>query len=117
MRLDQATGHSPCAIRLGSLRIIRKYVYVYGADNDIAEFFRMFWDRRGGSKRNIAKGMEALFLVPRNNARAASKNRSRRSAPDNVDRTPQQVRFATARDEHIVEVPRAIRLASHCFHR
>lgn len=33
-----------------------------------------------------------------------------------VDRTPQQVRFATKRDEHLVEVPRATRLASHRFH-
>lgn len=33
-----------------------------------------------------------------------------------VDRTPQQVRFATQRDEHLVEVPRATRLASHRFH-
>ena len=29
-----------------------------------------------------------------------------------VDRTPQQVRFATQRDEHLVDVPRATRLAS-----
>ena len=33
-----------------------------------------------------------------------------------VDRTPQQVRFATQRDEHLVEVPRATRLASRCFY-
>jgi hypothetical protein len=33
-----------------------------------------------------------------------------------VDRTPQQVRFATKRDEHFDEVPRATRLASHRFH-
>jgi hypothetical protein len=33
-----------------------------------------------------------------------------------VDRTPQQVRFATKRDKHFVEVPRATRLASHRFH-
>jgi len=32
-----------------------------------------------------------------------------------VDRTPQQVRFATKRDEHLVEVPRGTRLASHRF--
>ncbi len=32
-----------------------------------------------------------------------------------VDRTPQQVRFATHRDEHLVEVPRSTRLASHRF--
>src|SRR5882762_2660535 len=33
-----------------------------------------------------------------------------------VDRTPQQVRFASQRDEHLVEVPRATRLASRRFH-
>src|ERR1700692_3523194 len=32
-----------------------------------------------------------------------------------VDRTPQQVRFATQRDEHLVEVPCATRLASRRF--
>src|SRR5882757_5822569 len=32
-----------------------------------------------------------------------------------VDRTPQQVRFATQSDEHLVEVPRATRLASRRF--
>src|SRR4051812_10291580 len=33
-----------------------------------------------------------------------------------VDRTPQQVRFATQRDEHLVEVPRATWLASRLFY-
>src|SRR4051812_20387234 len=33
-----------------------------------------------------------------------------------VDRTPQQIRFATQRDEHFVEVPRATRLASRRFY-
>jgi hypothetical protein len=32
-----------------------------------------------------------------------------------VDGTPQQVRFATKCDEHLVEMPRTIRLASRCF--
>jgi hypothetical protein len=32
-----------------------------------------------------------------------------------VDRTPQQVRFATQRDEHLVEAPSATRLASRRF--
>jgi len=32
-----------------------------------------------------------------------------------VDRTPQQVRFATQRDEHLVEVSCATRLASRRF--
>jgi hypothetical protein len=32
-----------------------------------------------------------------------------------VDRTPQQVRFATQRDEHLVEAPCATRLASRRF--
>src|SRR6202051_2590690 len=32
-----------------------------------------------------------------------------------LDRTPQQVRFATQRDEHLVEVPCATRLASRRF--
>jgi hypothetical protein len=33
-----------------------------------------------------------------------------------VDRTPQQVRFASQRDKHLVEVPRATRLASRRFY-
>src|ERR1700710_500058 len=33
-----------------------------------------------------------------------------------VDRTPQQVRFASQRDEHLVEVPRATGLAPRSFH-
>jgi hypothetical protein len=33
-----------------------------------------------------------------------------------VDRTPQRVRFATQRDEHLVEVPRANRFASRRFY-
>jgi hypothetical protein len=33
-----------------------------------------------------------------------------------VDRTPQQVRFATQRDEHLVEAPRANRFASRRFY-
>lgn len=33
-----------------------------------------------------------------------------------VDRTPQRIPFATKRDEHLVEVLRATRLASHRFH-
>jgi hypothetical protein len=31
----------------------RKYVHVYGADIDIDEFVRLFWDRRSGSKSKI----------------------------------------------------------------
>ncbi len=33
-----------------------------------------------------------------------------------VDCTPQQVRFATQGDEHLIEVPRATRLAARRFH-
>jgi hypothetical protein len=33
-----------------------------------------------------------------------------------IDRTPQRVRFATQRDEYLVEVPRATRLASRRFY-
>jgi hypothetical protein len=33
-----------------------------------------------------------------------------------VDRTPQQVRFAAQGDEHLVEVPRATRLAARGLH-
>src|SRR5260370_41273653 len=33
-----------------------------------------------------------------------------------VHRTPQQLRFATQGDEHLIEVPSATRLASRCFH-
>ena len=46
----------------------RKYVHVYGADIDIDEFVRLFWDRRSGSKSKIPKAMEAPFLVPQNDA-------------------------------------------------
>ena len=44
----------------------RKYVHVYGADIDIDEFVRLFWDRRSGSKSKIPKAMEAPFLTPQN---------------------------------------------------
>ncbi|ANB72153.1 hypothetical protein AYM40_07075 [Paraburkholderia phytofirmans OLGA172] len=33
-----------------------------------------------------------------------------------VDCTPKQLRFATQGDEHLVEVPRATRLAARRFH-
>jgi len=46
----------------------RKYMHVYGADIDIDEFVRLFWDRRSGSKSKIPKAMEAPFLVPQNDA-------------------------------------------------
>jgi hypothetical protein len=40
-------------------------VHVYGADIDIDEFVRLFWDRRSGSKSKIPKAMEAPFLSMR----------------------------------------------------
>src|SRR5471032_3118299 len=46
----------------------RKYVHVYGADIDIDEFVRLFWDRRSGRKSKIPKAMEAPFLTPQNDA-------------------------------------------------
>src|ERR1700710_2980231 len=45
----------------------------YGADIDIDEFFRLFWDRRSGSKSKIPKAMEAPFLLPQNDAEARIK--------------------------------------------
>src|ERR1700676_1079226 len=54
----------------------RKYVHLYGADIDIDEFVRLFWDRRGGSKAKIPKAMEAPFLTPQNDA---EKNRIKES--------------------------------------
>ncbi len=51
----------------------RKYVHVYGADIDIDEFFRLFWDRRSGSKSKIPKGMEVPFLLPQTDAEARIK--------------------------------------------
>jgi hypothetical protein len=39
----------------------------------IDEFFRLFWDRRSGSKSKIPKAMEAPFLMPQNDAEARMK--------------------------------------------
>ena len=51
----------------------RKYVHVYGADIDIDEFFRLFWNRRSGSKSKIPKAMETPVLLPQNDAEARIK--------------------------------------------
>ncbi|MGH8075782.1 MAG: SOS response-associated peptidase family protein [Lysobacter sp.] len=44
----------------------RKFERVYGAEIDIKEFVRLFWERQGGDwVRKIPKAMEAAFAVPR----------------------------------------------------
>lgn len=40
----------------------RKYVRLFGADIDIEEFVRLFWERQEGSKAKIPKAMETPFL-------------------------------------------------------
>ena len=40
----------------------RKYVKMFGAQMDIREFARLFWERAEGSKAKIPKAMEDAFL-------------------------------------------------------
>lgn len=41
-----------------------KYVRQFGADIDINEFVRLYWDRGQGSKAKIPKAMDAAFAEP-----------------------------------------------------
>lgn len=44
----------------------RRYVKMFGAQMDIREFARLFWERAEGSKAKIPKAMEDAFLHPEN---------------------------------------------------
>ena len=44
----------------------RRYVKMFGAQMDIREFARLFWERAEGSKAKIPKAMEDAFLNPQN---------------------------------------------------
>lgn len=44
----------------------RRYVKMFGAQMDIREFARLFWERAEGSKAKIPKAMEDAFLHPDN---------------------------------------------------
>lgn len=45
----------------------RKYVKEFGADIDIKEFVRLYWDRNNGQKLKIPKAMDAPFSDPQTN--------------------------------------------------
>jgi putative SOS response-associated peptidase YedK len=42
-----------------------RYVRAWGADIDIKEFVRLYWDRQQGAKLKIPKAMDAAFANPR----------------------------------------------------
>src|SRR5471032_3406132 len=42
----------------------RKYVRMFGADIDIREFARLYWERVEGSGAKVPKGMDAPFINP-----------------------------------------------------
>ena len=42
----------------------RKYVKLFGADIDIQEFVRIYWERQDGSKAKLPKAMDAAFSDP-----------------------------------------------------
>jgi putative SOS response-associated peptidase YedK len=44
----------------------RRYVKMFGAQMDIREFARLFWERAEGSKAKIPKAVEDAFLDPQN---------------------------------------------------
>lgn len=44
----------------------RRYVKMFGAQMDIREFARLFWERAEGSKAKIPKAMEDAFFHPEN---------------------------------------------------
>ena len=44
----------------------RKFIREVGARIDIAEFVRLYRDRKAGSKARIPRAMDAMFLEPRN---------------------------------------------------
>ena len=85
----------------------RKYVHVYGAEIDIDEFVRLFWDRRSGSKSKIPKGMEAPFLVPQSDA----ESRIKESIATVLSRANVETRTGTVQTAH---APRRCR--AHAAH-
>ncbi|MGA9341438.1 MAG: SOS response-associated peptidase family protein [Rhodanobacteraceae bacterium] len=48
------------------LQNYNKYVRLWGADVDLDEFMRLYWDRSQGEKLRIPKGMDATFADPHN---------------------------------------------------
>jgi hypothetical protein len=42
----------------------RKYVKMFGADMDIREFARLYWERVEGSEAKVPKGIDAAFTIP-----------------------------------------------------
>jgi plasmid stabilization system protein ParE len=44
----------------------RRYVKMFGAQMDIREFARLFWERADGSKSKIPKAVEDAFASPQN---------------------------------------------------
>jgi hypothetical protein len=42
----------------------KKYLKVWGPDISIDEFIRIYWERQGGAKSKIPKGMDASFATP-----------------------------------------------------
>src|SRR5262249_53896546 len=44
----------------------RKYVRAYGADIDIKEFVRLYWQRQTDARIRIAKAMDTAFAEPAN---------------------------------------------------
>jgi putative SOS response-associated peptidase YedK len=50
-----------------------KYVRQFGADIDIKEFVRLYWERQQGSKAKIPKAMDAAFADPQSDDERAIK--------------------------------------------
>lgn len=46
----------------------QKYVRVWGADIDVREFYRLYWNRNGGSNAKLAKAMDLSFADPRDDS-------------------------------------------------
>src|SRR5688572_14243840 len=44
----------------------RKYLRTFGADIDIREFVRLYWNRGQGAKVKVPKAMDAGFASPEN---------------------------------------------------
>jgi hypothetical protein len=42
----------------------RKYVKMFGADMNIREFARLYWERVEGSGAKVPKGIDAAFTIP-----------------------------------------------------
>ncbi|MGA9422107.1 MAG: SOS response-associated peptidase family protein [Rhodanobacteraceae bacterium] len=51
----------------------RKYVRLWGADIDLREFHRLYWDRSQGARIKIPKAMDAAFANPANKDEQAIK--------------------------------------------